>query len=388
MTQTAVVYTDIVNSAEAGIFIGEEITRKIGSEPPDVLIVFASSKYDYVQMLKAVNETCRPKIIVGCSSAGEFINHAQGENSISAVAIRSSEMQFTAGIGTGLREDREKAAREVVKSFKGMASHKYMYRSALVLTDALAGHTDDLVERLNLLTAGTYNLFGGGAGDDAQFSETHVFFGTEAYPDAAVALEILSKKPIGVGARHGWKPSGDPMRVTESDGMRLISLNASPASEMFEAHARTTGQKFDTGNPLPFFLYNVLGIDTEDGYKIRVPLAVNPDGSVLCASDIPTGSVVRIMTSSVESSADAASEAINSALSQLNGEKPQIALFFDCVATRLRMGEDFSLEMQTVEKTLGSAMYAGCNTYGQIARADGQFSGFHNCTATVCIIPE
>lgn len=34
------------------------------------------------------------------------------------------------------------------------------------------------------------------------------------------------------------------------------------------------------------------------------------------------------------------------------------------------------------------ATRAGCNTYGQIARAEGQFSGFHNCTAVVCVIPE
>ena len=27
-------------------------------------------------------------------------------------------------------------------------------------------------------------------------------------------------------------------------------------------------------------------------------------------------------------------------------------------------------------------------SYGQIARADGQFSGFHNCTAVVCVLPE
>jgi hypothetical protein len=29
----------------------------------------------------------------------------------------------------------------------------------------------------------------------------------------------------------------------------------------------------------------------------------------------------------------------------------------------------------------------GCNTHGQIARAEGQFEGFHNCTAVVCLLP-
>ena len=85
-----------------------------------------------------------------------------------------------------------------------------------------------------LLTAGRYQIFGGGAGDDAKFSRTHVFYGIEAVSDSAVALEILSHKPLGIGVSHGWQPASPPMRVTAADGMRLISLNAAPAVEVFE----------------------------------------------------------------------------------------------------------------------------------------------------------
>jgi hypothetical protein len=79
---------------------------------------------------------------------------------------------------------------------------------------------------------------------------------------------------------------------------------------------------------------------------------------------------------------------VSSALAQLHGRRPGAALFFDCVATRLRTGRDFGLELGTIQKALGPAPFAGCNTYGQIARADGQFSGFHNCTAVICVLPE
>jgi hypothetical protein len=388
MTECSVVYTNLSNSEDAGTYLGSEIFKNLAQQSPDVVIVFASSIYDYLALLQAIERTCRPRIMVGCSSAGEFINGAQGEGSASAVAIRSTEIQFAAGLGNQLRTDRDKAARQIVSSFTGLNSHNYLYHSALVLTDALAGHADDLVEQLNLLTAGTYSLFGGGAGDDAQFSRTHVFFGTNAYPDAAVALEILSNKPLGVGVSHGWKPASAPMRITEAEGMRLISLNAAPALEALQEHADLTRQKFNVDDPLPFFLHNVIGIDMGDGYKLRVPLSINSDGSVSCAADIPTGATACIMSATASSSADAATRAIQSAVKQLDGGKPKVALFFDCVATRLRMGGEFGLEMQAIQNALGAAPYVGCNTYGQIARADGQFNGFHNCTATVCVIPE
>jgi hypothetical protein len=80
--------------------------------------------------------------------------------------------------------------------------------------------------------------------------------------------------------------------------------------------------------------------------------------------------------------------ATQSAVDQLQGEKPEVALFFDCVATRLRMGRDFDFELAKVKDALGEASYAGCNTYGQIARSEGQFSGFHNCTAVVAVFPK
>jgi hypothetical protein len=298
-------------------------------------------------------------------------------------------MEFTAGVGRGLGRDRAAAAREMVRDFRGLGVHAYPYRSALVMTDALAGHADDLVEQLTLVTSGKYQFFGGGAGDDAQFKRTQVFYGTEALSDAAVVLEIVSKKPLGVGVGHGWEPVGPGMRVTEAVGTTLVSLNGLPTVDAFEEHALATGQTFDRAEPLPFFLHNIIGIDTGDGYRLRVPLAVLENGAVACAAEIPVGAKVNIMRTTSSSAIDAAARATKSAIKGLHGHRPQAALFFDCVATRLRMGDAFGLELQSLGELLGpAAEYVGCNTHGQIARAEGQFGGFHNCTAVVCVFPE
>jgi hypothetical protein len=176
--------------------------------------------------------------------------------------------------------------------------------------------------------------------------------------------------------------------VTHAEGSRIVSLNAAAAVEAFRDHAEATGQRFDAANPLPFFLHNILGVETGQAYKLRVPLAVNPDGSVSCAAEIPTGATVRVMRTSLASAAEAAAKATGAALERLNGHKPNVAIFFDCVATRLRMGGEFGVELNALKKVLGEAGFAGCNTYGQVARAEGQFGGFHNCTAVVCVIPE
>ncbi len=387
MTESAVVWTSDDDSGAAGKSLAEQVLAELKGEAPDALILFISPKYDAAVLLRAVEDSCHPKVMMGCSSAGEFTSESHGVGHASAVALRSTEMKFACRMGRGLQGDRAGAARNIVAGFQGVGKHTPGYSSALILTDALAGHADELIEELTLLTGGNYQFFGGGAGDDANFRRTQVFCGTELASDAAVALEILSTKPIGVGVQHGWRPASKPMRVTESTGERLISLNAVPAVEMFAEHAQQTSQRFDPADPMPFFLHNILGIDTGQGYKLRVPLAVNEDGSVSCAAEIPTGATVCIMGTDAASAGEAAASATRAALERLNGNAPQVALFFDCVATRLRLGREFGSELQAVEQVLGKARFAGCNTYGQVARAEGQFSGFHNCTAVVCILP-
>ncbi len=388
MTESTVVFTKETRSDAAGEDLGERLRSGLSDKTPDAVILFASSQHDYETLLRAIHGSCKPGVLIGCSSAGEFVSGDRGEGSASAVALRSDVMRFAAGLGRNLRQDRHGAAAQIASSFRGLNSYEYPHRAALVLADALAGYTDDFIEKLSVATLGNYRFFGGGAGDDARFTKTHVFCGQEAFTDAAVALEILSSKPIGVGVSHGWQSASEPLRVTEASGSTVISLNAAPAAEAFEEHAERTGQRFDRKDPIPFFLHNVLGIDTGTGFKLRVPLAVLEDGSVACASDVPAGATVHIMKTTSESAAEAAMRAVNSALSEMQGTDPEVALFFDCVATRLRMGGEFGMEMDALQRALGGVPYAGCNTYGQIARSEGQFSGFHNCTATVALLPD
>jgi hypothetical protein len=388
MTESTVVFTNEKESSAAGRDLGARLLEGLNGQKPHVVILFASADHDYLPLLEAIQQSSQTPVLVGCSSAGEFISGARGEGSASAVGIRSDVMRFKSGLGRNLRSDRHAAAEEIASSFQGLTTHQYPHRAALVLADALAGYTDDFIEQLSIATLGNYRFFGGGAGDDARFTKTHVFNGSEAHTDAAVALEILSTKPIGVGVSHGWEPASEPMRVTEAEGSTVISLNSIPAIEVFEEHAGKTGQQFDRNDPIPFFLHNVLGIEMADGFKLRVPLAILENGSIACASDIPAGATVRIMKTTAQSASDAAMRAVSSAMGDMRGSRPEVALFFDCVATRLRMGGEFGMEMDALQSALGDVPYVGCNTYGQIARSEGQFSGFHNCTATVALLPD
>jgi hypothetical protein len=328
--------------------------------------------------------------MVGCSSAGEFSTETSGEGLTTAIALIAPEMQFNATMGVGISLDRENAVRKLLDGFTGRTDHRYQHKAALVLVDALAGYAEEIVDQLTTATGGKYRFFGGGAGDDARFQNTFVFCGNNVASNAIVALEILSNKPLGIGARHGWQPASPALRVTETEATQVKSLNVAPAEEAFMEHATATGQAFNRDEPIPFFLHNIVGIKTPAGHKLRVPLGVTENGGVVCAAEIPTGATTHIMSTGNTNAIEAASAATQDAVDQVlgAGNKPKVALFFDCVATRLRLGHEFKNELATVANGLGEAQFAGFNSYGQIVRSEGQFSGFHNCTAVVCVIPE
>lgn len=390
MTDVATASTTERNAA-AGAALGSQIAEQLHGRAANAVVVFTSPENDYKALLSALQERCSPELLVGCSSAGEFTADASGTGMSSAMAFRADDMRFSASLGTGISSRREGAADDIVRGFVGVRDEglRYRHRMALLFVDALAGHTEELVNRLTTATGGAYRFMGGGAGDDGRFKRTHVFHGTDAHTDAVVALEILSNKPFGIGARHGWVPASDPLRVTEAADACLVSLNVSPAAEVFAEHALATRQRFDRDDPMPFFLNNIVGVKSDDGHKLRVPLGMTAEGGVLCAAAVPTGATAHIMKTAAPDAAEAAAEATRDAVRQVRdaGHVPKAALFMDCVATRLRLGKEFTQELDAVRRELGDAPFAGFNSYGQIVRAEGQFSGFHNCTAVVLVVP-
>ncbi|HUQ47842.1 MAG TPA: FIST N-terminal domain-containing protein [Gemmatimonadaceae bacterium] len=389
MTSVAVASTGL-RDREAGTDLADQIRNGLGGDAPDAVLVFASSQNDYEPLLEALQAGCNPAALIGCSSAGEFTETTDGMGRSSAIALRAPEMRFTAVSAQGLATDHAAAARKIVRGFSGLASAEYRYRTAIILLDALAGHAEEIVDEMTQETGGMYRFAGGGAGDDGKFSKTHVFHGVEAHTDAVVALEILSNKPIGIGSKHGWGPSGDVLRITESAQSCVLSFNVAPAVEAFEEHAALTGQTFDHADPLPFFLHNIVGVTTEQGHKLRVPLGIAPGGGIVHAAEIPIGTTAHIMSIPPTAAVEAATSATLDAIGQVAeaGHRPSGALFLDCVATRLRLGHGFDDELAAVSNALGNISYAGFNSYGQIVRAEGQFSGFHNCTAVVVVFPE
>lgn len=56
MTKNAIVSTNLVGSYENGVDLGQQIVSAL-PEVPDVVILFASPRYDHAALLAALNQT-------------------------------------------------------------------------------------------------------------------------------------------------------------------------------------------------------------------------------------------------------------------------------------------------------------------------------------------
>ncbi len=122
----------------------------------------------------------------------------------------------------------------------------------------------------------------------------------EVLTNSFVCAEVLTEKPFSIVARHGWKPMDGPYRVTRSQGSILHELSGRPAWGAYQKFAQKHGIDVPQGEEASFLMRYILGIEAEGEYKLRVPLALNSDGSFACAAEVLEGDVVYIMTSDEE----------------------------------------------------------------------------------------
>ncbi len=381
------------DSYHIGHLAATQAITQVSAHELKLAIVFASTTYDLPRVLQGVRQVTGEAPLMGCSSAGEFTESGATSGAVSVALISSDTLQVRLGVGTNFTEDLTGSVTHALADFVGNSEQAlragYLGRTLFLMTDGLTGKLELLIDAIMAQTAMQYQLFGGAAGDDAQFKETFVFYHDQVLRNAFVCAEVLSVQPLALGIRHGWRPASRPLRITAGEGARLREINGMPAWELYEEFADQVGVAIDDTQTSAFLMNYILGVPyAPDQYKLRVPLWKEPDGSLICAAEVPEGALTRIMETEDQAVIQSGRSAVELAQAHLGNTPYAGALVFECVATRLRLGAQFSEEIEGMKQVLGDVPLVGCNSYGQLARVSGEFTGLMDATALVCLIPS
>jgi len=393
-TKVGTGYSNASGAAQAGREAAERAMGGLEGGGADIVFAFASTCYDYPELLKSVRGVTGEVPLVGCSGAGQFTAADVGQDSVAVMAIKSDSIKFHAALGKGVKDDPARAVEQAVGGFseahRAARSEGLNNATCIVCTDGLAGNGENLVESIHSATGMLAQVVGGAAADDAKFERTDVFFDDESHTDALVAVYAFSKSPIGLGVRHGLNAACPSMIVSRSAGNVIHEIDGKPAVEAYHKFAAEQGKTLTDDNREQFMITHELGMLTPSGeYKIRAPLKANPDGSILLASEVPNGASVSIMSGTNDGLVAAAEVAARSAMVNLGGARPAGVLVFDCICRRIFLGDEYRRQVQAFQSVLGEDVpIAGWETYGEIAMTPSQQTGWHNSTTVLAVLPR
>jgi methyl-accepting chemotaxis protein len=367
----------------------------------DLSIVYSSSEYDHREVVDAVREATGNAPLIGASSAGEFTEREVESGSVAVGLLASDEIKVFTAIAEGVTEDPEAAIKEIAAKLPGEVAG-YPYMTAIVLIDGLSGVGEEVTLLASYILDPEMRIVGGMAGDDFRMEETFVFCDERVATDALGICLFASKMPLFTGVKHGHTPLGRTLKVTKAQGNLLYEINDMPAWDVWKEETAKAARKMgvdveklvDPVEIAQFFTNYILGLATEkEGqYKIRWPVSINEDGSLRFTCGITEGSVFRIMDgSNLENQINAAERAaVLAKESAKNAGYSEFAgmLIFDCAVRLLMLGDRFSEAVDRFKNVLPGVPLLGWETYGEIRLEPGQFSGFHNTTSVVLLLPD
>ncbi len=375
--------------------------EKLGGARVNLSIVYPSSVYDHREVVDVVREATNNAPLIGSSSAGEFTEDKVESGSIAVGLLSSDDIKIFTALVEGVKEAPEVAVREVVTKLPDNVEG-YPYLTTILLVDGLSGVGEEVALLASYLFGKEQRIVGGMAGDDFKMERTVVFSDDNVCTNALSVCLLASKMPLFTGVKHGHTPLSRVLKITRAEGNVLYEINNRPAWEIWKEEtaeaARKRGidvEQFKTPAEVgQFFASHTLGLTTEkEGeYKIRCPSGINDDGSINFHCGIAEGANFCIMQGSnlekqinaVEEAARIAKQSAESAgYSEFAG-----ILVFECAVRKLMLGDRFSEAVDCFKKVLPAVPLIGYEAYGEICMEPGQFSGFHNTTSVVLVIPR
>lgn len=232
-------------------------------------------------------------------------------------------------------------------------------KTMVVFVDAFADNKITFIEQLYNHFGISLSYFGGGAGS-LSFKRKPVVFNEYGIFENSAVLGIMDKN-IQVGVSHGWTPISNPLKVTETDGNIVKSIDWEPALDVYQKlikeHSGLIPNKenfFDVAKSYPFGMSKI-----QSNFVVRDPISIHGTG-LLIVDEIPQGEFIYILHGNKDKLLQGAADARDKGVS--DAEK---AIFcIDCISRVLYLGDDFCEEIATIDK---SKNIFGIFSLGEIA---------------------
>jgi hypothetical protein len=277
--------------------------------------------------------------------------------------VKFFEIQKNISIETQLDTEMTSASREA--------------ESVFCFYDAFWEEKTSFLEALYDELGPVVNYLGGGAGSLSFQSLPCVIANQNIYENAAVIG--LTKSPILISTGHGWQSISEPIKVTETDGRTIVSLNWKPAFEVYKSIVEASSNKiFTHDNFFEIAKSHPLGLVKLDDEMIVRDLYDNKNNKLYLIDDVNVGEYVKIMHGSLPSLLEEAKQTLEK-YNYLNNQD-YTTFYINCVSRVLFLEDDFQQELNLLNK---NQQANGILSFGEIANSGDSFLEVLNKTIVV-----
>lgn len=267
---------------------------------------------------------------------------------------------------------------ETVAALPALESIQLANRTAFLFVDSLSPNKGQLIHSLYNEYGTKLRYVGGGAGS-LTFTSTPCILSNKGLRSDAFVMG-LTAAPVSLGVAHGWHPISEIMKVTESKGRELISINWEPAFKVYrkvvEKHSGRSFYDSDFFELAKSYPFGKPLVQAE--YVVRDPFETDQT-SIYLVDAIETGEFVYIMHGEKDSLLEGAQQAAE--LAQKGAPAEASGTFcIDCISRRLFLGDEFTEELATVSADHSAV---GALTIGELANSGDSYLELYN--KTICV---
>lgn len=340
----------------------------LGSADIDFAVVIASFEYDFQAIFMSAQTQIGDVPLIGFSTSGELTQTGSHRRSVVVALFSGDQMDCRSAWLPGFSDNSAQVTREMIRLLSLTSEQKGLL---LLVSDGLNGNYEEVVSNL---PPGRYQLAGCLAGGDVRLGRTHQLAGNRSGAGGLAAAFVSGPDmKVGVGTAHGWKPVGAKFMITKVHGPWVRSLDHKTAAEgyasLFGRQARDWS--FPPLNTL-VRLYP-LGIERNgQPLLVRTPLRVETDGSLRMSAEVQENEVGHLLVGSREKCIEAARQAARTALENLDGAVPKLALVMADVSWQMLFQGYEGADIAAIREELGEdVLIAGGYTFGQFTHTAG-----------------
>jgi len=398
-------WSNLTNSYEVGKNAAIEATKDWQENIVNLGLTFASAKYNQYRLIAGIREIIPNIPLIGCTAANIITPEGSLKSGV-AIAILSSRpatLQYSFGLGRNIasnsREAGYQTARAAINSFinspfkKKFKAHKKCF---IIFPDGVSGNGADLLRGCQEVLGINFPIIGGSASDSYIFKKTYQYFPKGVTTGSIVGILLGGNIEVGIGTRHGWKPLGSYKKVTKSNLNVIQEIDNHPAISIYREYFGEETRILQEG-PLSMMgmLYPIgMKIPEEKEYLVRIPFKTGENGELICTSEVPEGTKIRLMIGNRNDVLMTAREAAVDALNNLGQRKPNLILMFSSVSRKRLLGREYYKEIRVIKNIIGNEIpIIGFYSYGEqsplsFVEKYPKQSYFHNEAIVVTVIGE